>query len=164
MSEQEQQTQAETEQVTEPVQLPADHPLVKAYEATKAKNAELREKATRLDEIEEAQKTELEKAVARAEAAERWKSEREAQDTAATLVAEIANAKGVPASALRGSTKAELESHADELLALMPPKPKVATAASGGNRGEDIDAADELEETSPGMGSLRAGYEPQRKG
>lgn len=154
MSEQEQQTQTETEQVTEPVQLPADHPLVKAYEATKAKYAELREKATRLDEYEEAQKTELEKANARAEAAEKWKADREAKDAAALLVAEVAEAKGVPASALRGATKEELEAHADEILALLPEKPKGATAASGGNRGDDIEggelSAEEIVQTATG--------------
>lgn len=154
MSEQEQQTQTETEKVTDPVQLPADHPLVKAYEATKAKNAELREKATRLDEIEEAQKSDLEKANARADAAEKWKADREAKDAAVLLITEVAEAKGVPASALRGATKEELEAHADEILALLPEKPKAATDASGGNRGDDIEggelSAEEIVKTATG--------------
>lgn len=154
MSEQEQQAQGEVETAIENVQLPDDHPLVKAYLATKAKIVELKEKATRLDEIEESQKTELEKAIARAETAEKWKADREAKDTAASLIADVAKAKGVPASALRGSTKEELEKHADELLALMPEKPKAATPASGGNRGDDIEggelSAEEIVKTAIG--------------
>src|SRR4029078_8269283 len=51
-------------------QLPDDHPLVKALAAEKAKIKELAAKASRLAEIEEAQKPELQKAKERAEAAE----------------------------------------------------------------------------------------------
>lgn len=43
----------------------------------------------------------------------------------ATLVSEIAKEKGVPASALRGTTREELESHADELAALIKPSAPV---------------------------------------
>lgn len=60
-----------TTEVTEPVtedttnddanQLPADHPLVKTLAAQKAAIKELKAKASRLDEIEEAQKSEAEK-------------------------------------------------------------------------------------------------------
>lgn len=39
----------------------------------------------------------------------------------ATLVSDIATAAGVPASALRGSTREELEAHAAELAALIKP-------------------------------------------
>lgn len=49
-------------QANEPVKLPDDHPLVTALAAQKAKNQALEEKARRLDEIEEAQKSEAEKA------------------------------------------------------------------------------------------------------
>lgn len=51
-------------------QLPADHPLVTALERQKAENKTLRERAAKLDEIEEAQKTEAEKAADRLAAAE----------------------------------------------------------------------------------------------
>lgn len=47
---------------SDPVKLPDDHPLVTALAAQKAKNQALEEKARRLDEIEEAQKSEAEKA------------------------------------------------------------------------------------------------------
>ena len=39
----------------------------------------------------------------------------------AALVSEVAEAKGVPASALRGSTREELEAHADDIAALIKP-------------------------------------------
>jgi len=39
----------------------------------------------------------------------------------ATLVSDIAKAKKVPASALRGNTREELEAHADDLAALLKP-------------------------------------------
>lgn len=139
MSEQEVEPQVEVEK-TEPVVLPDDHPLVKTLAAQKEQIRELKEKATRLDEIEESQKSELEKWQARAEAAEKWKQDRETRDAAAELAAEVAKDKGVPVSALRGSTREELEAHAAEILALLPEKPKVATDGSGGNRGDDIES------------------------
>jgi hypothetical protein len=46
---------------TDTLQLPDDHPLVKTLAAQKAAIRELKSKASRLDEIEEAQKSEAEK-------------------------------------------------------------------------------------------------------
>jgi hypothetical protein len=48
-----------------PEQLPADHPLVKTLAEQKKSIKDLKAKASRLDEIEEAQKTETEKAADR---------------------------------------------------------------------------------------------------
>ncbi|WP_138443526.1 hypothetical protein [Sinomonas susongensis] len=45
----------------------------------------------------------------------------EAEKAQAKLVADVAKAKGVPASALRGTTKEELEAHADALAELLKP-------------------------------------------
>lgn len=45
----------------QPIQLPDDHPLVKTLAANKDEIKELKAKALRLDEIEEAQKTQAEK-------------------------------------------------------------------------------------------------------
>lgn len=56
-----------TEQAT---QLPADHPLVRTLAAQKETIKELRDKAHRLDEIEESQKTETQKAAERLAEAE----------------------------------------------------------------------------------------------
>lgn len=53
-------------------------------------------------------------------------ADKAAQETQrATLVAEIAEAKGVPASALRGDTREELEAHAETLAELIKPSAPV---------------------------------------
>jgi hypothetical protein len=54
-----------------PQQLPADHPLVKALSAQKDELKALKEKARRLDEIEEANKSEAQKVAERLAAAEK---------------------------------------------------------------------------------------------
>lgn len=45
----------------------------------------------------------------------------ETEKVRAVLVSDVAKDKGVPASALRGSTREELEAHADELAKLLKP-------------------------------------------
>lgn len=101
------------------------------------------DKAKRFDELEDANRTELEREKARADAAEKIIADQKAKDDAAALRDEIAKAKGfeerkVPASALRGSTREELEAHADEILALLP-EPKPAPSADGqGDNGKNI--------------------------
>jgi hypothetical protein len=49
----------------------------------------------------------------------------ETEKERAALVADVASKKGVPASALRGSTREELEAHADELAELIKPSAPV---------------------------------------
>jgi len=93
------------------------------------------DKARQLDELEAANQTEQEKLLARAEAAEAKLAEIDAKSTAATLREEIAKEKGfedrkIPATALRGATREELEAHADEILALLP-APAEAPGAEG---------------------------------
>lgn len=78
---------------------------------------ELKTKATAYDEAAEASKTELQKAVERAERAEKTLSEMEARNRIASLRAEVAKAKGVDAELLRGETREEMESHADAIRA-----------------------------------------------
>ena len=69
--------------------------------------------AKRLAEIEEANKTEAERVAERIAAAEARAAELEVK----ALRAEVANAKGVPAHLLAGSTQEELEAAADALIA-----------------------------------------------
>lgn len=72
----------------------------------------------RLDELEEAAKSDLEKATSRAEAAEKRAAELEREG----LRREVAEAKGLPlaaASRLTGTTREELEADADQLAALI---------------------------------------------
>lgn len=137
MSETETETETQEEQTTDQT------PEVEKWKALARKNEarakENADKAKRLDDLEEAQRSETEKLVARAEAAEAKLAERDKAEAARALAEEVAKDKGVSASVLRGSTKEELEEHADSILALMPEKPKAATDGSGGNRGDDID-------------------------
>lgn len=101
------------------------------------------EKAKKFDEAEEANRTELEKVQARAEAAEKAVAERDARDAAVKLREDIAKEKGfadrkINASALRGTTREELEAHADELLELVPAPPAAPSADGQGATGEPI--------------------------
>jgi len=101
------------------------------------------DKAKKFDEHEEANRTELEKLQARAEAAEKVNAEREAKEAAAKLRDEVAGEKKfadrkISASALRGSTREELEAHADELLALVPAPPAAPSADGQGSTGKPI--------------------------
>ena len=73
---------------------------------------ELRAKAEKLAEIEEANKTEAEKNAERLAAAEAKATELESR----ALRSEVAASKGVPSNLLTGSTREELESSADALL------------------------------------------------
>lgn len=73
---------------------------------------DVKARASKLTEIEEANKTEAEKVAERLAAAEKRAVELEAKATRA----EVAAAKGVPIGLLSGSTKEELEASADALI------------------------------------------------
>jgi len=73
---------------------------------------DVKARADKLAEIEEANKSEAEKVAERLAAAEKRAAELEAKATRA----EIAAAKGVPAQLLTGSTQEELEASADALI------------------------------------------------
>ncbi|GAA0960230.1 hypothetical protein [Frigoribacterium faeni] len=114
--------------------------LSRKNEARAESNAD---KAKKFDEHEEANKSEIEKITARAEAAEKAIAERETKEAAAKLREEIATEKGfadrkIKASALRGSTREELEAHADELLELVPAPPAAPSAEGQGQVGAAI--------------------------
>lgn len=127
---------------------PANPPAPPAQEDTdwkaEARKWETRAKENsaarkRLDELEEAAKSDLEKATSRAEAAEKRAAELEAL----TLRREVAEAKGLPLAAagrLSGITREELEADADQLVALIgqqdtnPPHPDpIQGRTRGGN-------------------------------
>lgn len=113
---------------------------------------ELQKAANRLKEIEEANKSESEKAQARAEAAEKRAADLELQ----VLRADVASEKGVPAKLLAGSTREELEAAADELIAFRgEQKPPVPKSSAFGRVNQSGGAP---VPTSPGMGTLRAAY------
>lgn len=109
------------------------------------------DKAKRFDEFEEANKTDMEKLLARAETAEKAVLDASAR----TLRAEVAANKGVPLELLSGSSLEELEAAADRLLAFKGTMPKAATSEGAGNVGEPISGAvqivsrDQLKSMSP---------------
>jgi len=74
---------------------------------------DLKARAAKYDQWEESQKTESQKVLDRAEAAEKRANELETRTTRA----EVAAAKGIPANLLSGSTQEELEASADALIA-----------------------------------------------
>lgn len=133
-----------TETVVEPTESATPDLAAEAakWKALSRKNEERAKEneaaAKRLAEIEEANKSEAEKLLARAEAAEKVIAERDAKEAAEKLIAEVAKEKGVPANALRGATREDLEAHADELLALIPVTPVAPSADGQGNVGEPI--------------------------
>lgn len=101
------------ESATETVDAPNE---VEKWKALARKNEqrakENADKAKRLDEIEEASKTELQKLLDRAE-----KAEKEAADaTLKALRADVSSATGVPAGLLAGETEEELRASAAALL------------------------------------------------
>lgn len=109
---------------------------------------DLKAKAEQFDALEEQNKTELQKALDRAAAAEALAAEA----TKVSLRTSIAAAKNVPASLLSGSTKEELEAAADALLAFrgeQTPGPKApfvpaATPGQGGKPVKSVSAGAEM--------------------
>jgi len=81
---------------------------------------DLKKKAQQFDAIAEAQKTELQRAQERAEAAEQRAQKLEMDRQLADWRTQIAQEAGVPAGVLRGTTQEELLAHAAELKALLP--------------------------------------------
>lgn len=81
---------------------------------------ELKAKADKLDQAEQENQTELQKAIARAEKAEKAvETERAGREAAErkSLAATVAAEKGVPSSHISGTTREELEKSADLLIA-----------------------------------------------
>lgn len=115
---------------------------------------ELKAKAAKLAEIEEANKTEAQKLADRAEAAERRAAEYESK----ALRSDVAADKGVPAALLTGGTKEELEASADALIAFRGEQ-KPAVPSSSSLSKVNSTAKVEPFSTSPGIGTLRAAYE-----
>lgn len=86
------------------------------------------DKAKKFDDLENANKTELQKLTDRAEAAEKRANENDLK----AVKADVAVAKGVPASLLSGTTEDELNASADALLAFRGEvKPPVTEFGAG---------------------------------
>lgn len=120
-----------------PVQLPDDHPLVKTLAAQKEQIKELKSRSARLDEIEDAQKTELQKAQDRATSAEA-ELEKLRLEAARASVALSKGLTATQAKRLVGSTLEELEADADELLADLKGQKAAPSSEGQGKVGEPI--------------------------
>jgi hypothetical protein len=136
-------TEAQPAQVESKTESPPAQPAKPATDwVAEAKKWESRAKenrsaAVRLAEIEEAQKTELQKAQARAEAAEKRAAEfesRAAEFESRQQIAEwkeaISEKTGVPVGVLRGTTEEDIKAHAESLKQFIPDpnaRPRVGT-------------------------------------
>ena len=76
----------------------------------------LKEKAAKFDAAEEANKSELQKAVERADSLQKELDTIKSAEQDRQMREEVANTKGVPANLLTGKTREECESQADTLL------------------------------------------------
>ena len=107
---------------------------------------EAKKKAAEWDQAEERNRSELEKAQKRADEAEKRAADNELRATRA----EVAAVKGVPATLLAGSNRAELEASADALIEFRgqqatPPAKQVSHVApvpSGNAKGGDAGKAE----------------------
>jgi septal ring factor EnvC (AmiA/AmiB activator) len=116
--------------------------IIQARVARERKNIptdyeELKAKAQKFAEWEEANKTEVQKTADRLAAAEKRATELEAK----ALRSEVAAAKGVPSALLTGSTQEELEAAADALIAFRgEQKPAGPSSSALGriNAGSDL--------------------------
>lgn len=108
------------------------------------------EAAKRLAEIEEANKTEAQKSAERLADLEAQLNGYQSREQVAGWKAEVAEATGVPAVALAGSTKEEIEAHAATLKPLITaaaaptghqPVPSAGTGAALPLNGDGIESA-----------------------
>jgi len=94
---------------------------------------ELKAKAAKFDEAEEASKSELQKATERAEALQKQLDEMVKADSSRKLKEQIAAETGIPASVLRGETEEELRAHAEAILSFAKPgQPTYPNVRDGG--------------------------------
>lgn len=112
---------------------------------------ELEPVAAKAVELEEASKSELQKAQERAEAAERALAEA----TATAARAEVAAAKGVPVALLSGDTREALEASADALLAFRDETARKGNYAPKEGHTSNIDKGSELREFTRNLFATR---------
>lgn len=116
-----------------------------------AKLKELEPVAAKAVELEEASKSELQKAQERAEAAERAL----ADATVAAARAEVAAEKGVPVALLSGDSREALIASADALLAFRDETARKGNYAPSEGRTSNIDKGGELREFTRNLFATR---------
>jgi hypothetical protein len=80
---------------------------------------DLKSKASKFDQLTEAQKSEVQRATERAEALERELTAIRTKEQIATWKSQVADATGVPVDVLAGSTLEELQAHGEKLKPLI---------------------------------------------
>ncbi len=123
-----------------PVELPADHPLVKTLaaqkdqiRALKAERDETGEKARQFDELQEANKSEMQKLIDRAEKAEKAAAQLQSEKAHRDMAAKVSKETGVPAELLIGDTEEAMRDYAGKLQAYRGPEPSAPPASIVGN-------------------------------
>lgn len=137
MSEETHEEQAEFQPITSQEEF--DRALGQRLARERAKfadYAELKEKAAKFDEAEQAAKSELEKAIERADAAEKKAAQLEAANQVAAWKQEVSAETGVPAAVLAGSTREEIAEHAAQIVPLIAQKETAPVRHSPADKGE----------------------------
>lgn len=93
---------------------------------------ELKAKASRLDEIEEANKTELQKATEKADALQKQLDDLTKAAELKNIREKVANETGVPSNLLSATTEEECKTQAEAILAFADKKPAYPTVKDGG--------------------------------
>lgn len=115
------------------------------------------EAAKRLAEIEEASKSEAQKAADRLAAAEAKVAQYESERQQREWVKQVAEATGLPADVLRGSTLEDIQAHADSLkshISKEPPAPRgphVPTEGTQADHGRGVSqlSAEDIKSMTP---------------
>lgn len=112
----------------------------------------LKEKAEKFDAAEEASKTELQKAMEKADALQAKLNKLEAERAAIEIREKVAKEKGIPAHLLNGNTEEECNAQADDLLAYMHPQgyPEVPDGGEVHHQGPRS-AADDFADAMKGL-------------
>lgn len=125
---------------------------------TKSKYADydaLKEKAAKLDEIEDAQKTSEEKLQERLSLLQKENNQLKEQAQHAKLAQKVSQEKGVPAHLLTGSTEEEMQSCADALLAWSQHKPVVYPKDKGGASSAKMISREDITNTKDRVARVR---------
>lgn len=132
----------------EQITLPDDHPLVKAYASIKEQNRGLKQRvgdlepaAQKLQEIEDANKSELEKLSERLAESDAKLAEYEDERQRAAIVAAVAKQTGVDAEILaltKPASEEEAVANAEKLAAATPKGARTPDSSIAGNRGSEI--------------------------
>lgn len=99
--------------------------------------------AEELEKLKESQMSEAEKTARRISALEKENAAYKAEKQQAAWKTEVSKKTGVPADLLRGSTLEDIQAHAEQLDAVLHPKPKAPQVHGAELQPEGVDADSE---------------------